>query len=105
MALRHAANGWAASDPAYGAPEWAVDAQGNVHLRGFIAGGTVGDPAFTLPIAESPVHYAVMPVLNNGAAASYLFIRPTGTVGAYNTVGNTSAVNGVFLNGVTFSTN
>jgi hypothetical protein len=98
-------NGWTTSNPAYGLPKWAVDAQGIVHLRGFISGGTIGATAFTLPAAESPVHFAAIPVLNNSATESYLYVRPTGTLGVFNTAGDTNAVNGVFLNGLTFSTN
>jgi hypothetical protein len=88
----------------YGSPQWAVDAEGIVHLRGYITGGTVGDAAFTLPAAERPAHNTGTVVLNEASSASYLFIVPAGGVEVFNLIADTNAGAGIFLNGVTFST-
>jgi hypothetical protein len=96
-------NSWAATNSVYGLPEWAKDAQGIVHLRGFVSGGTGGVSAFALPVAERPAHYADVPILTNNSQLSYLGIFSDGTVNPFD-VGTSSVHSGVFLNGVTFST-
>jgi hypothetical protein len=87
----------------YGQPQWAVDAQGVVHLRGFVSDGSVPSAAFVLPPAGRPSHNVGIPVLNNNDSDSYLYIEPDGNVNVFNDSDNTNAANGILLNGVSFA--
>jgi hypothetical protein len=96
-------NGWVAGTTNYGPPQWALDPDGIVHLRGFASGGTSGSVVFSLPASLKPANRIGIPMLNNNNAVSYLFIDNSAPgVEAFNTSGDTSVGSGVFFNGISF---
>jgi hypothetical protein len=61
---------------------YAVDAQGQVHLRGTVTGGTSGLVAFTLPSADLPISGAdfQIPISLSGGYIGILSAHPNGIV-------------------------
>jgi hypothetical protein len=73
-------NGWEVADSGVeGAPAYAVDAQGLVHLKGTLDGGS-SSTAFTLPAKLHPVHELFVTVDEASAETGRLHILPDGTV-------------------------
>lgn len=69
-------NGWTNYSPAASHPEatwqhaaYMTDHFGNVHLRGLVAGGTIGQPMFRLGGAACPWFYHALPAISNNALA------------------------------------
>lgn len=60
-------NGWAPFGGIYNTPGYWKDALGVVHLRGLMAGGVVGSPAFVLPAGYRPTATELIGVASNGA--------------------------------------
>lgn len=61
-------NSWHNFDSAgYSAPGFRKDGSGVVHLRGFVGGGTTGQPIFTLPVGYRPVGHQLFATLATGA--------------------------------------
>jgi hypothetical protein len=87
-----------------GAPAYAVDAQGIVHLRGAICCGT-GTQAFSLPAGARPSKIAYLLVFSQGAYAAELAVLPTGKAYLYPGAGapSTSTTSLTSLDGVTFA--
>ena len=93
------ANGWSAYDTTtYLGAFYKKDAQGYVHLRGMIKGGTVGVTAFTMPAGYRPGHTALFAVAQNNAFGRV----DINTAGAA-VVSNINTSNAwVSLNGITY---
>jgi hypothetical protein len=90
--------GWK-SDIAAQPVGYAIDAQGIVHLRGVIAGGSSGSSVMQLPTSFGNAVLLEMPAADDGGVG-YLTLSG-GDVVAFDGTGNASDF--MFLNGVTFA--
>ena len=71
-------NGWIQDDAADSMNiGYMKDDMGFVHLRGRIKNGTLGEPAFTLPLGYRPVNDLRFPVVSNNSFG-YIWIRKGG---------------------------
>jgi hypothetical protein len=99
-------NGWVAvtASGGPGAPAYAVDAQGIVHLQGAIGySGTSGQPAFTLPANLSKRSALwLAPIVCAGPAIGYVSITTDGTV-TINDIGSSQCTALAVLDGLTFT--
>jgi hypothetical protein len=87
----------------FGMAGYALDAQGVIHLRGIIAGGTSGTAAFTLPASLTHIgNFLIVPIQAN-VGVGYLEIAKGGTVAPTDNGTSSSVTGGVDLDGVTFS--
>lgn len=91
-------NGWKYGAFGSSQPQWAIDSSAVVHLRGSIAKGTLGLPAFILPAAARPASTVYLPIYTSAATEGSLFID---TAGAVNPEGG-SASGFSSLEGITF---
>jgi hypothetical protein len=74
-------NGWENSNLATDSvPAYAVDAQGIVHLRGAIEGGTDNGVAFTLPTSLDPTYGISVTAIEYDAYTGYLGVETNGDV-------------------------
>jgi hypothetical protein len=82
-----------------------IDSLGFVHLHGSIAGGSVGQVAFTLPAGYQPLNSTISFAVcsNNGSTDIFgkLTIQSNGDVTPVSPCGNTN----VYLDGITFKIN
>jgi hypothetical protein len=72
-------NGWTSAGSHFGAPGYAKDSLGVVHLRGGLKNG-FGDPAFVLPKGLRPTHELALPVYTYADTEGSLIIAPNGNV-------------------------
>jgi hypothetical protein len=92
------AGGWTQGANGH-APGFAIDPFGVVHLRGTLASGTEGTPAFDLPARMRPSAVVELPIYTLGETEGLLFIGTDGSVVPWGT--NASAYTS--LEGLTFS--
>jgi hypothetical protein len=71
-------NSWS-NAPADTAAAFRKDAFGRVYIRGLIQSGTVGQPAFTLPVGYRPIVTQRFATISNGALG-YLYVDSSGGV-------------------------
>lgn len=73
-------NGWTQFNSATNPVRYFRDSLGMVHLKGYISGGAVGSPAFTLPVGYRPdTQYNVL-VRTGGGASTALQVEVNGQV-------------------------
>jgi hypothetical protein len=89
-------NNWIANGNPVG---YAVDAQGIVHLRGAISGGTVGTEVAQLPTSFGDGEILLIPVAVVGGIGSIEILK--GVLKVISGTGDSQSL--TFLNGVTFS--
>jgi hypothetical protein len=95
-------NGWTqyTATPGNGRPPaYAIDPSRIVHLRGTLANGTDGAPAFVLPPNMRPSAFIELPVYTAGLSLALLSVNTDGTVTASGGQDTTYTS----LEGVTFS--
>jgi hypothetical protein len=75
-------NGWTGADDGLeGAPAWAIDAQGLVHLKGSLDGSaSTSDVALTTPKPAKPKHELFLAMDTSLGTTGRLDIKPDGTV-------------------------
>ena len=79
---------------------YAKDSFGNIYIRGWVNGGTVGsgNPVFTLPTGYRPTYNHIFPSISSGLTLSRIDVKTTGDVEVI--VGNNAWVT---LSGIVFS--
>ena len=105
-------NGWTNYWGTAHAPAYAVDAQGLVHLRGFVdhlAGSPVGNAIAALPPTLAPSHPILLPTevsTADGPSTAILRVAPTtGQLFVMDPNANGIGANGTELDGITYSPN
>ncbi len=69
-------NGWKYGGSGTAQPGYAIDSLGIVHLRGSVAGGSSGHPAFDLPNAFCPTHELTPPIYSYSFTEDILGVSP-----------------------------
>jgi hypothetical protein len=74
------ANGWVNNGAPYQVAAFRKDPLGKVQIRGLINGGTINQPAFTLPVGYRPVGHQFFASEGGGAYARFTINATNGTV-------------------------
>ena len=80
-------------------PPTALTASASIHLGGLVAGGTIGQPIFTLPTSHCPFFTKVFPAISNNAFSRITINKLSNGCAVFANFGSSSWVS---LEGVSF---